>query len=384
MNSKLGWVGAVILISALFAGLYATTPEQINGERDVTIETCEALPDYNFEKIVTRVERIKGAELERNLSICVEQTTDGIDTTPNEGQFARVEEPGLSLFDLDATKHSQQRSSLGHMSFSPSGGPIEIFLANERVVQNVSWISYEGVVAHEVSDAIEVPEDIPERTASTERASRPQTTDEILAQQAFTNGISTYVADLYVERYGGHLNVSSLNTDYRNWKHRLVQSLYYRGYRYSEQTDQRTIPEEDRPNSTAQLLRPNETVRVTGFPSRPNLSIDSLEHYRTDRIGELFLQEVLESKGVSSERATGATDGWTNDRMDYYRTNGSTVVTWRVTWENEDEKEEFVEVYDTVYDYERVDALTSISCRESNRYLTTSENSLTVVACSVR
>ncbi|WP_158057760.1 hypothetical protein [Halorussus halophilus] len=95
----------------------------------------------------------------------------------------------------------------------------------------------------------------------------------------------------------------------------------------------------------------------------------------------MFLRETLRSKGVSSERAVAAADGWTNDRMDYFQTNESTVVTWRVTWQNADERAEFVETYDSVYDYERVNSLDAVSCREPGRYLTTSKKTVTVVQC---
>ncbi|WP_423746444.1 hypothetical protein V5735_18560 (plasmid) [Haladaptatus sp. SPP-AMP-3] len=321
-------------------------------------------------------------QLRQNLSMCIERFQGGVDTTPNGGRFARVDEAGLTFFELDATINSRQRSSLGHTTFSPSGGPIEIYLANETVVENVTWISYEGLVTHELSDAIEASEATAVDGSSNERAATIRTTDAILAREAVANGISLYVSDLYIEQYGGHLNVSALNTDDRNWKRQVVQSVYYSGYRYSKQTDQRATPESDRPNSTAQILHPDESIHVHGYPLRPNLSMNSLDHIQTDRIGELFLRETFRSKGVSSDRATTAADGWTNDRMDYFRANDSTIVTWRVTWENTDEMTEFLETYNEVYDYERVDSLRSITCGKPSRYLTTSEKTVTVVSCS--
>ncbi|WP_135825538.1 hypothetical protein [Halorussus ruber] len=383
MNSKVRVLAVVaVLALAVLAGFYATESQNTGkNERNVVIEACDSLPDYDYERMVERVEDIKGEQLKRNLSICVEQEENGIDTTTNQRQFARIEEPGLSFFGLNSTTNSQQRSSLGHTEFSPSGGPIEIFLANETVVENVSWISYEGLVVHELNHAIEIAEQTSRNATSTERVAPPQTTDEILVRQALGNGVSMYVADLYVQKYGGYLNVSVLSADAQNWKRRVIQSVYSAGYRYSKQTDQRTEPTTDWPNSTAQILHPNETQSVTGLPSRPDLPIGSLEHVRTDRIGELFLRETLVSKGISFERASTAADGWTNDRMDYFRTDGSAVVTWRVTWQNSSEKDEFVEVYNEVYDYETRGSFQSVSCRESGRYLVTSKKSVTFLFC---
>lgn len=386
MKSRVSWgiaVVGVLLVVAVLAGFYASSDSNhVMTEESVTVETCGALPDYDFERMVSRVERIKGTQLKRNLTMCTEQRSGGIDTTPNREGFARIEKSGLSFFGLDADTNTQRRSSLGHTTFSPSGGPIEIFLANESVVESVTWISYEGLVVHELSDAIEIPPRAADRSATSRQGAMPQTTDEILARQALSNGVSLYVSDLYVEAYGGQLNVTALNVGDRNWKRQLIQSVYYSGYRYSSETDRRTIPETNRPNSTAQILHPNETVRVNGFPKRPNLSMDSLERVRTDRIGELFLRETLRSKGVSEARAAAAAGGWTNDRMDYYRANKSTVVSWRVTWQNAEEMAEFVETYDAVYDYERVNAARSVTCEERSRYLSTSEKTMTVVLCS--
>lgn len=374
---------AAVLILALLSGCYAiSSPDPATDEQQVTVSACEQLPDYDYERMVARVEEIKGMQLERNLSICVEQTTGGIDTTPESSRFARVEEPGLAFFGLDATVNSRQRSSLGHTSVSLNGGPIKILLANETVVENVSWISYEALVAHELSDALRIPGKFADNAAGNERATRPRTTDAILARQALANGVSMHVAHLYVERYGGHLNVSALNAGERNWKRRVVQSVYYAGYRYSERTGQRTVPKTSRLNSTAQILHPSETIDVTTLPDEPDLTTNALERVRTDRVGESFLRGALRSKGISFERASAAAEGWTNDRMDYYRANGSTVVTWRVRWQSADELAEFVETYDAVYDYERVDSLRTVDCERSDRYLTTSEETVTVLSCN--
>lgn len=385
MNSRGRWfvVGA-ILVLALLAGFHASSgPESVENERNVTVSTCEALPDYDFERMVSRVERIKGKQLNRNLSLCVEQTAGGIDTTPSEARFAHVEQPGLSFFELDATASSQQRSSLGYTTFSPSGGPIEIFLANETVVENVSWISYEGLVAHELSHAIDDSHLRFDSNRSGEETDVSRTTDWLLANRAVSEGSATYVAELYVQKHEGEQTVSKLGEETHHWKHQILVSVYSEGYHYSKNADI-TSSNEHRVNSTAKILHPEHSKDPSTFPTRPNLSINSLEHRRTDRIGELFLRETFVSKGVPAERAAAAADGWANDRMDYYRANDSTVVTWRVAWQNADEMVEFVETYGAIYDYERVDALGSVDCREPGRYLAASEETTTIVLCGDR
>jgi len=382
MNVR-GWlIAAAILFLALGALHTVEVMPPEADEPSVNIETCDSLPSYDYERMAARVEEIKGTQLERNVSMCVEREEGGIDTTPNQGQFARIGEPGLSFFGLDMTPNSRERSSLGHTSVSLNGGPVKIFLANESVVENVSWISYEGLVAHELSDASRIPKEISDNVARNERATPPQTTDGLLSQQALANGVSLYVADRYVEQYGGHLNVSVLDTNESNWKRRVVQSAYFSGYRYSVQTNQQSIPETSTPNSTAEILHPTREIDVVRLPERPNLSIDSVEHAKTDRVGELFLRGTFRSKGVSAERAAAAAAGWTNGRMDYYRGNGSTVVTWRVMWQNTSEMTQFVETYDAIYDYEQKESIHFVDCQESGRYLITSEKTVTILLCS--
>ena len=377
----------VLLVVAVVAGFHATggsnraTPTQ-----NVSVEACEELPEYDYARMLSRVEEIKGMQMRRNLTLCTERATTGIDTTPDGGRFARVGKSGLAFFGLDADANSKRRSSLGHTEFSPSGGPIAVFLANESVVENVSWISYEALVAHELSDAIAASASTARssRSSANGRATVPRTTDAILARQALSNGVSLHVSKLYVQRHGGRLNVSGLHAGDENWKRRVVQSAYYFGYRYSERSDRRTVREATVLNSTAGILHPNETRSVGGALARPKLSTESLVHVRTDRVGELFLRATFESKGVRPERATVVADGWTNDRMDYYRANGSSVVTWRVQWRSAGERAEFVETYTAVYDYERVNSLRSVGCGESGRYLVAAEKTVTVVRCSGR
>ena len=374
-----------LLVVAVVAGLYATDgSNRETPTRNVSVEACEELPDYDYERMLSRVEEIKRMQMRRNVTLCTERGPTGIDTTPDGDRFARVEKSGLALFGLNADANSESRSSLGHTEFSPSGGPIEIYLANESVVENVSWISYEGLVAHELSDAVEASAATARDSTANGTAAIPRTTDAILARQSLSNGVSLYVSHLYVEQYGGRLSVAGLYAGEKNWKRRIVQSVYDAGYRYSEQINQRTVPETNLPNSTAAILHPNETWRVTGTPARPNLSIAPLEHVRTDRVGELFLRATLRSKGVDPERAVVAADGWSNDRMDYYSANGTAVVTWRVQWQSADERAEFLEAYDAAYDFERVNSLRSVGCGEPGRYLSTSEETVTVVQCSSR
>lgn len=387
MNVRASW-GAVAIVTLLVvgtvAGFYAMdgSDTETMPTQNVSAEVCEELPNYDYERMLSRVEEIKGAQMRRNVTLCTEQSSTGIDTTPAGGQFARVEESGLTFFELDTNLRSDGRSSLGHTEFSPSSGQIEIFLANESVVENVPWISYETLVVHELSDAIEVTASTSRSETADAQATKPQTTDAILARQSLSNGISLYVSDRYARQYDGYLNASALHRKESDWRRQVVQSVYYFGYRYSVHADSTSIVKTGRLNSTAQILHPNETRSVTGTPPKPNLSVDSLEHVRTDRIGELFLRETLRSKGISPDRAAAAADGWVNDRMDYYHANGSSIVSWRVTWQNADERAEFVEAYDAVYEYEQVDSTEAVRCGEPGRYLTISEKTVSVVQCS--
>lgn len=383
MDSQTSWLAtAAVLTVSLLAGCSAvSSPDAVEDQQNVTVNACDSLPDYDYERMVERVEEIKGMQLKRNLSICVEQSSDGIDATTDQRQFAYVEESGLSFFGLGPTANSGRRSSLGHTEMSLNGGPVRIFLANESVVEDISpWVSYEGLVAHELSHAIDDSHLRRRANDSVESVEARRTTDWLLANRAVGEGSATYVSRQYVQQYGGTVNVSKLEEDERGWKHQILVSVYSEGYRYSRSREV-TSPTRRRVNSTAKILHPARTEDPSGLPARVKLSIESPEHVRSDRVGELFIREVLRFRGLGQGRATDAAKGWANDRLDYYQGDGFTVVTWRVLWRTERDRSEFVTAYDATYNYTRANSISSISCNDPGRYLITSGKTVTVVSC---
>ncbi|MFC4449281.1 hypothetical protein [Halorussus aquaticus] len=319
--------------------------------------------------------------LRRNLTICTVDSGAAIDTTPDSGRFARVGSSGLELLGVDPSANVAGRSSLGSTSFSPSGGPVTIRLANESVVENVSWLSYEALVVHELSSAVSLPGAANGTEISPQSANRRLTTDRLLAQQAFGNGVSLYVADRYVRRYGGHLNALALTDRDRTWKRQVLQSVYYHGYRYSRTRNITTFERSDRIHSTSRILHPDREESLADTPARPDVP-DSFDHARTDRIGELFVRELLRANGVAENRAATATEGWIIDRMDYFRNGSTTLVTWRVTWDDPKELSAFLAAYDRTADYTEISSLRVVDCRDEQRYLVTSGRTMTLARCS--
>ncbi len=347
--------------------------------REASITVCDGVPDRDYERIVYRVERIMDERLQRNLTICTVDSEAAIDTTPDSGRFARVGPSGLELLGVDPSANVAGRSSLGSTSFSPSGGPVTIRLANESVVENVSWLSYEALVVHELSSAVSLPGRTNGTETSPRSANRRSTTDRLLAQQAFGNGVSLYVADRYVRRYGGHLDASALADRDRTWKRQVLQSVYYHGYRYSRARNVTSFEESDRIHSTSQILHPDREEALADAPARPDVP-DSFDHDRTDRVGELFARELLRANGVAENRAATATEGWGIDRMDYFRNGSTTLVTWRVTWDDPGELSAFLTAYDP--DYTEISSLRAVSCHDEQRYLVTSGRTMTLARCS--
>lgn len=384
MSDSITWkqlvLGSLFLLS-LSAGITLSiyTGEETDSSQ-VSITVCERADGYHFEQALRRVENIKNAEMKRNLTVCTEQTATGIDTTSGERRFASLRSPGLSFFELESQTNTGVRTSIGYTTFSPDGGPITVRFADESVVENVSWLSYETLVAHEFSHAIDDSHLQLKDSNSTRKVEVRRTTDWLLANRAISEGSATYVSELYVEQYGGKLNVSKLGEDSRGWKHRILVSVYSEGYRYSKRTGI-TSSNGHRVNSTAAVLHPT-TEDPSQFPAKSNFSSESYEHARVDRVGELFIREMLRSKGLSSAQATYASEGWTNDRLDYYRSNSSDVVTWHVVWQTQRDRSEFVTAYNATYQYTRVNTVESITCDKPGRYLATSEKSVTVVSCS--
>lgn len=381
MTGRVLALGTLLLL-VLSAGAFISNNEgTVENHSQISVSACEDLDKYDFGQMLHRVEKIKGMGLGKNLTICTEQTGNGIDTTSDEKRFAYLREPGLSFFELNSPTDTEKRSSIGYTTTPLNGGPIRITLANESVVENVSWISYEALIAHELSHAIDNSHLRLDANESNRRVEVLQTTDWLLANRAVSEGTAMYVSELYVREYGGELTVSELGKGDRNWKHRILVSVYSDGYRYSKNRDI-TSNTEHRVNSTAQILHPEKTNDPSTLPARPHISIKSLEHVRTDRVGELFIREVLRFKGLDTDKATTATEGWANDRLDYYQGENFDVVTWRVAWQTNRDRSEFLAAYDATYKYTRVDSLKSITCEKSGRYLVTAEKTIIVVSCS--
>ena len=374
-------VGVPLVFLVATVVLFGVQAPQATHSSEKTVTVCDHVDGHDFERILDRVERIKRVEMSSNVSICTESSANGIGTTPVGNRFAGVEAAGLALFELNDTTDTSARTSLGHISFVPGGNHVEVTLANERVVENVSWISHEALVAHELSDAIYASSLSASANESNEQPRVRRTTDYLLAKQAFTNGISMYVADIYVQKYGGHLNVTSLRDGDSNWKLQVVESLYYWGYRYASQQDVRNHTTGEKITKTAQLLHPADSFSDASTPERPSLGMRNVQHVRTDSVGELFILNVFRVKGVQPRTAVRAADGWVADRMDYYRRNGTEFVTWRTVWKDRAERDEFLSAYERAYDFTEVDSVRAVDCNAPGRYLDTNRNDVTIVQC---
>lgn len=374
-------IGLLLLLTLIAGSFLNTDRGTIDSHSQISLTVCEDLNGYDFEQMLRRVETIKEMELERNLTICTEQTRGGIDTTSAEKRFAYLREPGLSFFELSSPTDTGKRSSIGYTTTPLDDDPIKITLASESVVKNVSWTSYEALIVHELSHAVDNSHLNTSENESTTGKKVYQTTDWLLANQAISEGSAIHVSNTYAQKYDGALAVSELGGSNRSWKHRTLISVYSSGYRYSKSKNI-TSSTRHRVNSTAQVLHPKRTNDPGKLPARPNLTIESLEHVRTDRVGELFLREVLYQKNESERNAITAAKGWKNDRLDIYRGDDFDVVTWRVVWQSKRDRSEFLAMYDSIYEYTEVDSLEAITCESSDRYLVTKERTVSIVLCS--
>lgn len=346
-----------------------------------SVTVCEGLEEHDFEQMVHRVGKIKDMKMARNLTVCTERSAGEVDLTSDERRFAYLRAPELAFFDLEPRTGTGKRTSLGYTTLPlDDDRPIKIVLANESVVKDATWVSYEALIAHELSHAIENSHFRHQTNVSNRQARVARTTDWLLANRALSEGTATYVSERYVQRYGGRVNVSKLGSDNRGWKHHILVSVYSEGYRYSKHTRTTSVGMR-RVNSTAEILHPKQADSANRLLSRTNVSIRSLEHVRDDRVGELFVREVFELNGLTTARARTAAEGWVNDRLDYYRGDEFEVVTWRVVWQTEDDRNEFLSAYRATYNYTKVPSVQTIDCNSPGRYLVTSQKTITVVSC---
>lgn len=174
------------------------------------------------------------------------------------------------------------------------------------------------------------------------------TLDERLAQRALVEGGAVYVTDAYTREYlpGEPRQSARIAAGYENGTAgtRLVWSQYHFGFRYVNATVDApsALPDvyEDAPETTESVLHPGER----DAPASLDVTVDAGEYQQVEsptvRAGELLTRITLRA-ATDRQTAANASEGWGNDRVVAFRTDGGFGVAWVTRWDADEDADEF-------------------------------------------
>ncbi|USZ67262.1 hypothetical protein NGM10_11025 [Halorussus salilacus] len=313
-------------------------------------------PDYDAEATLARVEELRGLSATGPVVVHEYDDEDGPEVDLRD-QFGAIRPAGARALQLYSNASAERRLPLGYTVERDDG--VHVYLMNATDVERYG-VSQEVVLAHEFVHALQFQHDL---LSPSREAFRTQfddwTTDTRLVTTALVEGDAMWTTEGYVERYAdGEYAAADYNRTLAReaWPHSVGGTPYYYGYEYYHEAgsspEARTAAIRNPPDSTAELLHPDETIERPPIPSPPESSqeFEALTRHHEDTVGELVVRHALRINGLSFAEAARAADGWSNDRMYYYTEEATTATHWVTAWENETEAQEFADAWREVLD----------------------------------
>ncbi|WP_135823928.1 hypothetical protein [Halorussus ruber] len=326
--------------------------QEVDGESEsVVIETEDFEPDYDPEKILSRVEQLRGLSATQGITLHEYDAENGSEYDMRD-EFGAIRPIGAQTLQLYSNASTERRQPLGYAVERQAA--VHIYLMDDADLAEYG-ISQEVVLAHELVHALQFQNDL---LSSSRREMRSQfqywTTDTRLVTAALVEGDAMWVTEQYLARYGeSNYSVTSYNRSLARsaWPHSVAGTPYYYGYEFyamaGSAPDERSDEIESPPNSTAELLHPDERVERAEISPPEIPDSENLTRYHADTVGELVVRHSLRINNLSFARAAEVADGWAGDRMYYYAAAGARgpATHWVTAWENEREAREFASAW---------------------------------------
>lgn len=326
--------------------------QQSDGENEsVVIETEDFEPDYDPEKVLSRVEQLRGLSATQGITLH-EYDADTGPKYDMRDEFGAIRPVGAQTLQLYSNASTERRQPLGYAVERQAA--VHIYLMDDSDLEAYG-ISQDVVLAHELVHALQFQNDL---LSSSRREMRSQfrywTTDTRLVTTALVEGDAMWVTEQYLARYGdSNYSVTSYNRSLARsaWPHSVAGTPYYYGYEFyamaGSAPDERSDEIESPPNSTAELLHPGERVEHAEIAPPEIPDAENLTRYHADTVGELVVRHTLRINNLSFARAAEVADGWAGDRMYYYAAAGARgpATHWVTAWESEREAREFASAW---------------------------------------
>lgn len=227
---------------------------------------------------------------------------------------------------------------------------VRLFVTDDSTTADV-----ERTLAHEFTHAILLQTATAEDTGWENYTLTP---DHGAATRSIAEGVATYTADSYVERYHPDRQTESeakrAAYEAADPAVRLFMSHYLAGARYFEQRAGSpanvTRIYERQPWTTEQVLHGHPPDAEPPVPLSPTVDAPAgwEQDGRTTR-GELFVRVVLETE-LDRATAAGAAAGWGADAVTTYRDGNRTGYGWVLRWDTAADATEFREAFRTYLD----------------------------------
>lgn len=177
---------------------------------------------------------------------------------------------------------------------------------------------------------------------------QPGSTDSQMAYLGVVEGTPVFIESEYQRAYGG-LGGDGMRDMLRgyhraNGVHKYALAPYAFGARYAHNrvgnASQADLMYTDPPTTTETIIHNYTPGEEPVRSLESDISTDSWSWSGRDRLGELFVRQVLVTE-VSRERAATAAAGWGVDRHFTFKHGNESAYVWAVRWDSVTDADEF-------------------------------------------
>ncbi len=207
----------------------------------------------------------------------------------------------------------------------------------QMIPRNGSPSEIERILAHEYVHAIQYRTDFVDRAR------------ESGIGRVMIEGSAVYVEDVYTREFLGFSTIERRCEGYRTgtpYERYAAQPYCFGGQYFAERLDSPTellSPNTTLPTTTEQVLHPGTTEGPANLSVVDETPSDWYTPASMDRQGELFVRTVLGVE-LSEARASGAAEGWGNDRL-LTVTGATDGYVWVLRWDTTDDADEFEDAF---------------------------------------
>lgn len=307
-----------------------TTPNQ-TGASQGAIEVRDGTLPFNATVVFDRVRRLLGADVPYPDLVDIQEPEKMTTQARGLPEFAQTMGIG------DETNQSREVRTLGVTRGAN-------YVALNAILLNHSDQA-KAVLVHEFVHIVQ------NRQGSLDTAYenvQPGSTDSHMTYLAIVEGIPVFIEGAYHETYGTP-KVNGMTQMVQGYErasgvHKYALAPYAFGAQYAESragtASNVSTLYENPPETTEAIIHDygqgEEPIRTL----RSNITTDGWRWSDSDRLGELFIRQVLVTE-MNESRAAVAAEGWGADRQFTFSNDNQTGYVWALRWDTVEDADEF-------------------------------------------